>query len=476
MNASGLQEALHGLCNEAVDVATPEGTAEGRWQPEGERMPELASPAISRPLQDNWRVTSYTGLQQHGPSVALDLTPRFDIDAAGETAEVATPALTPHTFPRGASPGTFLHGLFETLDFSQPPDEAWLAEQLQLAGFGDQWLPMLVDWLSRVLQTPLHQNGVSPAQLMPGQYLVELEFYLPMHQLLTAPALDAVMRRHDPLSARAPELNFQQVQGMLKGFIDLVFCWQGKYYLLDYKSNWLGEEQRLYAAGDGGGDDRSPLRFAVSALYAGAASLFAASCSGLRLRASLRRRVLSVLRGMDGSASENGVFHHRPSIDFVRALDSLFTGDRWNRNEKNERVAARSGRKRLIRPLDLQFAHMLADDEQPALMLAAACVSAEAGEGMSAFRSTIFMTVSCLMADSRSWHRRSGRRRGSRKSGSVCCCRAMRSATARSRRRWSWRSSGFICIACGAAKAAWRALSPPSSPRPPLTTPICSAC
>ena len=162
MNASGLQEALHGLCNEAVDVATPEGTAEGRWQPEGERMPELASPAISRPLQDNWRVTSYTGLQQHGPSVALDLTPRFDIDAAGETAEVATPALTPHTFPRGASPGTFLHGLFETLDFSQPPDEAWLAEQLQLAGFGDQWLPMLVDWLSRVLQTPLHQNGVSP--------------------------------------------------------------------------------------------------------------------------------------------------------------------------------------------------------------------------------------------------------------------------------------------------------------------------
>ena len=37
--------------------------------------------------------------------------------------------------------------------------------------------------------------------------------------------------------------------------------------------------------------------------------------------------------------------------------------------------------KRLIRALDLQFAHMLADDGQPALMLAAACVSAEAGEG-----------------------------------------------------------------------------------------------
>ncbi|MDU3074969.1 MAG: exodeoxyribonuclease V subunit beta, partial [Mixta calida] len=328
MNASGLQEALHGLSSEAVDVATPEGTAEGRWQPEGERMPELASPAISRPLQDNWRVTSYTGLQQHGPSVALDLTPRFDIDAAGETAEVATPALTPHTFPRGASPGTFLHGLFETLDFSQPPDEAWLAEQLQLAGFGDQWLPMLVDWLSRVLQTPLHQNGVSLAQLMPGQYLVELEFYLPMHQLLTAPALDAVMRRHDPLSARAPELNFQQVQGMLKGFIDLVFCWQGKYYLLDYKSNWLGEESSAYTP-------QAMAEAMIGHRYDLQYQLYT-----LALHRYLRHRVADYdyerhfggvfylfLRGMDGSASENGVFHHRPSIDFVRALDSLFTGD-----------------------------------------------------------------------------------------------------------------------------------------------------
>lgn len=37
--------------------------------------------------------------------------------------------------------------------------------------------------------------------------------------------------------------------------------------------------------------------------------------------------------------------------------------------------------KRLLRPLDIQFARLLADESQPALLLAAACVSAEAGEG-----------------------------------------------------------------------------------------------
>ncbi|MGZ7192278.1 hypothetical protein ACXWOI_10260, partial [Streptococcus pyogenes] len=73
-----------------------------------------------------------------------------------------------------------------------------------------------------------------PAQ----QRMAELAFYLPIDAPLQATALDSLAKRYDPLSANCPPLSFQQVQGMLKGFIDLVFCWQGRYYLLDYKSNW----------------------------------------------------------------------------------------------------------------------------------------------------------------------------------------------------------------------------------------------
>ncbi len=36
------------------------------------------------------------------------------------------------------------------------------------------------------------------------------------------------------------------MRGMLKGFIDLVFRHEGRYYLLDYKSNWLGEDREAY--------------------------------------------------------------------------------------------------------------------------------------------------------------------------------------------------------------------------------------
>ena len=67
---------------------------------------------------------------------------------------------------------------------------------------------------------------------------MELEFFLPMGRV-TAPALTALCQLHDPCRGGKP-LGFATVQGMLKGFIDLVFEWQGRWYLLDYKSNHLG--------------------------------------------------------------------------------------------------------------------------------------------------------------------------------------------------------------------------------------------
>ncbi len=48
-----------------------------------------------------------------------------------------------------------------------------------------------------------------------------MEFYLPISEPLIASQLDALIRQFDPLSAGCPPLEFMQVRGMLKGFIDL---------------------------------------------------------------------------------------------------------------------------------------------------------------------------------------------------------------------------------------------------------------
>ncbi len=70
-------------------------------------IPRLSARELQRRIADDWRVTSYSGLQQHGFSGGQDLLPRLDVDAAGVGEVVEEPQLTPHQFPRGAAPGTF---------------------------------------------------------------------------------------------------------------------------------------------------------------------------------------------------------------------------------------------------------------------------------------------------------------------------------------------------------------------------------
>jgi exodeoxyribonuclease V beta subunit len=132
-----------------------------------------------------------------------------------------------------------------------------------------------------------------------------------------------LIREYDPLSAGCPPLNFRQVQGMLKGFIDLVFRHEGR-YLLDYKSNWLGGEQRsLYPTGDGLSDANASLRSAVSALYPGAAPLPAPSLADYRYEDHFGGVIYLFLRGVDANDPQSGVFSTRPAAELKKWITCL---------------------------------------------------------------------------------------------------------------------------------------------------------
>ncbi|BBV64508.1 TPA: exodeoxyribonuclease V subunit beta [Kluyvera ascorbata] len=331
LDAAGLNACLHALRDEHISLTLATAPDDARWQATQPEMPELAARQVLRRVVDDWRVTSYSGLQQRGHSVAQDLLPRIDIDASGIADAPVEPEMTPHHFPRGASPGTFLHSLFEDLDFTQPISPEWMREKLQNNGFDEVWEPVLTRWITQVLAAPLGDTGVALNQLSARQKQVEMEFYLPISQTLDARALDAVTRRYDPLSAGCPELDFRQVRGMLKGFIDLVFRHDGRYYLLDYKSNWLGESGEAYtqeAMAEAMRSHRYDLQYQ---LYS------------LALHRYLRHRIADYdyerhfggviylfLRGVDGEAGQQGIFATRPDPALIMAMDALFAGEESN--------------------------------------------------------------------------------------------------------------------------------------------------
>jgi exodeoxyribonuclease V beta subunit len=86
------------------------------------------------------------------------------------------------------------------------------------------------------------------SQKREAECLNELEFYFPVNQL--SPALLAGGFADLPgaadISSRLERLGFKPADGFVKGFIDLVFRFDGRFYIVDWKSNWLGHRAEEY--------------------------------------------------------------------------------------------------------------------------------------------------------------------------------------------------------------------------------------
>ncbi|HAS6576082.1 TPA: exodeoxyribonuclease V subunit beta [Vibrio parahaemolyticus] len=336
----GINDLYQGLTKQqdeldCVVVADPPQQLEEKYVAPQEEIYDLSAKELQNPIDRNWRITSYSGLVKQGShhvehDATIEIT-GFDIDSSEEQdeADLVEPERSIFTFPRGARPGTFLHSLFEEIEFTQP---ATTAENTQIIlglmeseQFDEEWLPILQQLIDTVLATPLDGKSLLLNQKAPSQRLVEMEFLLPI-EVLSAPALNRVIQRHDPLSAKAGDLGFQTVQGMLKGFIDLVFEHQGKYYVLDWKSNHLGDDVTHYhgeALKSAMAEHRYDLQYQI---YALALHRFLRSrLANYQYEQHFGGVYYLFLRGMDGQ-SDHGIFAAKPTLEFLQEMDRLIDG------------------------------------------------------------------------------------------------------------------------------------------------------
>lgn len=212
----------------------------------------LATKPFTGVIERNWRTTSFSQLSYHThhsdkPAGAVDENHLLDLP---EQQQVQTASA--YTFPKGAKPGSCLHEIFELIDFSAPnnpsqPDKLTISEAVQKSlekyGIADTWQAATENWIAACLATALMPHPqLQLQQLTPTDCIVEMEFYLPLKPM-QAPALNKLLTA---ITGQPSFLSFDSVKGMLKGFIDLIFCWQEQFFVLDYKSNYLGESSSDY--------------------------------------------------------------------------------------------------------------------------------------------------------------------------------------------------------------------------------------
>ncbi|TKC86715.1 exodeoxyribonuclease V subunit beta [Trinickia terrae] len=240
----------------------------------------LSARASRRALHDAWRIASFSSLiaagARHEAGGAGPDEARPDHDELAEAAalarsadavleggepgpaQVALPAFGTRdlpagdilAFPRGAAAGECLHRLFELADFSDPASwpqaiERALRERPAPAAQDEaRRLPaMMAQLMADVVATEL-VPGMTLAALNPERRLNELAF------LFAAPALDFAALRRLLAANGYPDtaLEAGALSGFVKGFIDMIVEHDGRYWIVDWKSNHLGTAPEQYGA------------------------------------------------------------------------------------------------------------------------------------------------------------------------------------------------------------------------------------
>ena len=271
-----------------------------------------------RSLYTSWQMSSYTALSQ----LSLTEVPELPADKADEHGFIA--AEINQSLPAGAHTGNVIHELLETIafaDLASKRDISVLRDKTCQYYNLDLAKPEIIDeLLYKTVSTPLSETDSSFClkNISSRQCLKEMPFYLGLSTFSTL-EINRILQTQPVFQ----ELSYKQMSGFLTGFIDLICVYQGRYYVMDYKTNTLPNYQI--------GTLMNAMREHNYGLQ------YWLYCVVLHQYLKNRQtdydydqhfggvRYLFV-RGMDPTIPMSGVFHDYPDFALIEALSALFKG------------------------------------------------------------------------------------------------------------------------------------------------------
>jgi exodeoxyribonuclease V beta subunit len=209
---------------------------------------EVEASAFRTDIDRSWGIASYTslisGIHRVDDGIDRDSLPAGDLSEEEPSPEGSGI----FSLPKGARTGILLHAVFEEIDFQA--DDAAIQTAARDAtrkyGFDAFWLDAVVRMVKNTLQADL--GGFSLQDVPGNDRLSELEFFFPI-STLAPKSLGKALVELSPAEGRGqrtPKFIFDPVHGFIRGFMDLVFKHGGQYYLVDWKSNHLGDSIKDY--------------------------------------------------------------------------------------------------------------------------------------------------------------------------------------------------------------------------------------
>jgi exodeoxyribonuclease V beta subunit len=165
--------------------------------------------------------------------------------------------------------------------------------------------------------------------------LHELEFYFPL-ALVTPDIVRKIFCPKDVSGSPVADqglmaqhlagLDFGPVRGFMRGFIDMVFEFQGKFYLVDWKSNYLGSRSANYCQAQLAETILSGMYFMQYHIYCLALHLYLEKrLPGYRYEDHFGGAFYVFLRGVNPRLGPDyGIYHDLPAPAAIQRLNTQF--------------------------------------------------------------------------------------------------------------------------------------------------------
>jgi len=336
-----LQQRSHG----SIVVSPLPGKGVRRWAPKDVDPDRLQVRRFDRRLNKSWGITSYSSMVSHVRpdhelpdrddvigSDALNLEPGL-VETSTHESGPEIPSL--FLFPKGVTSGIFFHDVLENLDFSSFDKGIWqnlVRTKLSAYGFDSGWEPAVVTMLENLSGLVLspQKAAFSLSAVDDSTRINEMSFYFPLKHVspstLTKIFRDfsdhAVLKDFPQTMER---LTFSPVTGLMMGFLDVLFEHNGRYYIIDWKSNFIGGTADCYMKKRLNAEMRNRFYILQYHLYVLATHLhLKMRMPGYEYDNNFGGVFYIFLRGINAKmGSDYGVFEDRPDVELIDALEKV---------------------------------------------------------------------------------------------------------------------------------------------------------
>ncbi len=292
---------------------------------------QLSPLLLEKTINQTWQMTSYTALSR----LADDSTQQDIAYIKAEDEIDPLPEEVIHSdadsdqlyaeLPKGAATGNLIHEILEKFSFKTLVNEVYseyIEQEIKRYcvkfSLPENIIPTVKLLLKNTLSLPLDLLGKSSlSELSDKNTLKEMPFYLSLSAMNTQ-QINVLLAKETTFQP----IGYKQVEGLMNGFIDLIFVKDGKYYLADYKSNTLDKYDQLSLT-----EAMHHHNYGLQLwIYSVVLHRFLQNTlPDYQFEQHFGGVFYFFVRGMIPNQDENGVFYKKPDIQTLTRLSSLLS-------------------------------------------------------------------------------------------------------------------------------------------------------